>query len=293
MLTASRLHRLIVMTDLGSGPSLADLLLGGPAGAAAEALIAWARACGELAVAMAGREAALAGLLAAHQIGPESSPAGHWLERRVAEIPAMLARLSVPAPAGLAADLTEVMTILQPGRHPVFSPGDVCPDNNLLTTDGVRFIDYESAEFHSAFLDAAYLRMPFSTCWCVFRLPDDLQRAAEAVYRDLVSQVHPDLGCDAVWQPGIRRAVAASTLHAMTYLLDRSLLADRPTIEDGRPAPTKRQLLRYRWQRLIDELKPVAGARAEFPALAALASQLLASTEHWQVPYLPAYPAFR
>jgi hypothetical protein len=61
-----------------------------------------------------------------------------------------------------------------------------------------------------------------------------------------------------------------------------------PTIEDGRAAPTKRQLLRYRWRRLINELEP-----AEFPALRALASQLLASTEHWHVPDLPVYPAFR
>jgi hypothetical protein len=82
----------------------------------------------------------------------------------------------------------------------------------------------------------------------------------------------------------------------MTYLLDRSLLADRPMIEDGRAAPTKRQLLRYRWQRLLEELDPVASADsddAEFPALSALATQLLASTEHWQVPDLPLYPAFR
>ncbi len=82
----------------------------------------------------------------------------------------------------------------------------------------------------------------------------------------------------------------------MTYLLDRSLVADKPMIEDGRVAPTKRQLLRYRWQRLQEELNPVAGANsddAEFPALSALATQLLARTEHWQVPDLPVYPAFR
>ena len=133
----------------------------------------------------------------------------------------------------------------------MFSPGDICPDNNLLTADGVRFIDYESAEFHSAFLDAAYLRMPFSTCWCVFRLPDGLRRSAEAVYRDLVSQIHPDLASDKSGCLACAVAVAAWTLHAMTYLLDRSLLADRPMIEDGRAAPTKRQLLRYRWRRLL------------------------------------------
>ena len=63
-------------------------------------------------------------------------------------------------------------------------------------------------------------------------------------------------------------------------------------IDDGRTAPTKRQLLRYRWRRLIDELEPTP-ATSEFPALVSLARQLLASTENWQVPDLPLYPAFR
>jgi len=295
LLAASQPDRLIVMTDLGSGPSLADLLLGGSADAAAEAVLAWARACGELAVATAGREAELVSLLARHRIAPESGLAAHWLERRIGEIPEILAELSIPAPAGLAADLAEVATIVRFGRYPVFSPGDICPDNNLLAERRVMFVDYENAEFHSAFMDAAYLRMPFSTCWCVFRLPDSLQRSAERAYRDFVSRIHPDLRNDAVWHLGLRRAVAAWTLHAMTYLLDRALLADQPTIDDGRAAPTKRQLLRYRWRQLIDELAPVPGASIgpEFPALDALARQLLASTEHWQVADLPLYPAFR
>jgi hypothetical protein len=311
LLAASPRALLIVMTDLGSGPSVADLLLGDDASAAESALLAWTRSCGELAVAAVGRDADFAALLAAHEAAASSGRAAagaaarapgqadtHWLERRIGEIPALLAALSFPAPAGLDEDLAEVACVLRPGRYPVFSPGDICPDNNVLTREGVRFVDFESAEFHPAFLDAAYLRMPFSTCWCVFRLPPALRRRAEAVYRELVSQIHPDLADDRIWGPGVRRGVAAWTLHAMTYLLDRALIADMSMIDDGRAAPTKRQLLRYRWQLLISELEP--GPRpsrgtvgSELPALRTLARQLLASTEDWRVPDLPAYPAFR
>jgi hypothetical protein len=311
LLAASPRALLIVMTDLGTAPSLADLLLGDDAAAAESALLAWTRSCGELAAAAAGRDADFAALVAAHEAAAGSRPAGsgpagrepgqagtHWLERRLGEIPALLAALSFPAPAGLDEDLAEVASVLRPGRYPVFSPGDICPDNNLLTTEGVRFVDFESAEFHAAFLDAAYLRMPFSTCWCVFRLPPALRRRAEAVYRKLVSQIHPDLADDRIWRPGVRRGVAAWTLHAMTYLLDRALIADMSMIDDGRAAPTKRQLLRYRWQLLIAELesppRPRRGtAGSELPALRLLARQLLSSTEHWRVPDLPPYPAFR
>jgi hypothetical protein len=81
----------------------------------------------------------------------------------------------------------------------------------------------------------------------------------------------------------------------MTYLLDRSLIADMSMIDDGREAPTKRQLLRYRWQQLIAELETADGAAGEpkLPALGALGRQLLARTEHWHVAELPLYPAFR
>ena len=311
LLAASSPARLVVMSDLGNAPSLADVLLGGSAAAAEAALLDWARACGELATATAGRQQELAALRAAHSTGPGAAgaepaaagpagarPAGagpaadgsaHWLERRIFQIPALLASLSIPAPARLASDLAEVAGIVRPGQPQVFSPGDICPDNNLLTAGGVRFIDFESAEFHSVFLDAAYLRMPFSTCWCVFRLPDRIGRAAEAAYRDLVGRVFPGLGSDERWQPGVRRAMAAWTLHAMTYLLDRSMAADKSMIDDGRAAPTARQLLRYRWRRLLAELEPAG----ELESLCALAGDLLTATENWPVPDLPPYPAFR
>jgi len=289
LLAASPPARLVVMSDLGTAPSLADVLLTGSAAAAEAALLDWVRACGELAAAIAGQQPELAALLAAHGAEPAADGSAHWLERRIFQIPALLGELSISAPAGLAGDLAEVAGLVRPGQPEVFSPGDICPDNNLLTAGGVRFVDFESAEFHSVFLDAAYLRMPFSTCWCVFRLPERIGRAAEAAYRAQVCRVFPDLASDDRWLPGVRRAMAAWTLHAMTYLLGRSMAADKSMIDDGRAAPTARQLLRYRWRRLLAELEPAG----ELAALCALARVLLAATDHWQVPELPLYPAFR
>ena len=303
LLAASPRARLVVMSDLGTAPSLADVLLAGSAAAAEAALLDWVRACGELAVVTAGEQPELAALLATHRAEPAggraepaaggdepaASGSAHWLERRILQIPAILGELSLPAPAGLAGDLAEVAWIVRPGQPEVFSPGDICPDNNLLTAVGVRFIDFESAEFHSVFLDAAYLRMPFSSCWCVFRLPERIARAAETAYRDRVCRVFPDLAGDDRWRPGVRRAMAAWTLHAMSYLLDRSMAADKSMIDDDRAAPTARQLLRYRWRQLAAELEPAG----ELESLCALARGLLAATEHWQVPDLPLYPAFR
>jgi hypothetical protein len=281
LLAADGNHRVIVMSDLGTAPSLADLLLGAAPDHAAGALLDWALACGDLAVRTAGRRQVF--------VGPATAgDTQHWLERRIWQVPGLLSDLSIEVPSELDDDLWQVASLLTASPFEVFSPGDICPDNNLITAAGVKFIDFESAGLYSAFLDAAYLRMPFSTCWCVFRLPDELARSAEACYRDLLSGTYPELAADEIWQPGVRKAMAAWTLHAMTYLLDRSVVADESMNCLARHAPTRRQLLRYRWQRLGEELDQ----SGELPAISALMSSLLAATQSWHAPGLPLYPAF-
>lgn len=289
LLAADPVARLIVMSDLGSAPSLADLLLGETAKVAEAALLDWTRSLARLAVATAGRQSELEPADARQAEGADGASDGiaRWLSRHLAQVPDLLRGLGIGVPPGLPSDLAAIKAALAPGRHEVFSPGDICPDNNLITDGGVRFIDFEAADFHPAFLDAAYLRMPFSSCWCVFRLPGRLASAAEAQYRGIVAGVHPALADDLAWEHGVRMATAAWTLHAMTYLLDRSLVADGQMIADGRTAPTARQLLRYRWHRLRAELSRAG----ELPALTALVTDLLTRTGHWQVPDLPLYPA--
>ncbi len=290
LLAVDAAARLIVMADLGDAPSLADLLLGQSADAAERALLDWVRACGRLAASTAGRRPEFAQLRSGYLAAQADLDGAdeHWLARRIGMIPGLLSGLGIGVPGGLAGDLAAVLTLLGTSFE-VFSPGDICPDNNLITADGVRFVDYESAEFHSVFLDAAYLRMPFSSCWCVFRLPGRLARAAESCYRDHVCAIYPQLADDQRWEAGVRLAMAAWTLHAMSYLLDRSMLADKHMHDLRRPVPTARQLLRFRWRRLADEL----AAAGELSALAETTERLLAATWHWATDDLPVYPAFR
>lgn len=289
LLGTDRRERLVVMTDLGKAPSLADVLLGGGDDDGVAALRDWARAAGELAVRTAGREADLAGLTSAFRLrATGSEPAEQFLVRRIREAADLTGQLGIERPAGLNGELARAALIAQTGEFDVFSPGDICPDNSLLTADGARFIDFESAGFHNVFLDAAYLRMPFSTCWCVFRLPDRVAADAEASYRQVVAGLYPRLADDAVWRLGIRRAAVAWTLHAMTYLLDHAMGADAPVSEERTPVPTRRQLLRYRWEWLAAELD----AAHELPAVRELVAGLLRATSHWRVPPMPVYPAF-
>jgi len=288
LLAADAATLTVVMSDLGGAASLADLLLDGPAEAAAAAVLSWARALGRMAVHAGYRESEHARLLARHLDGRPPNRFFAELGDRIRGVAARAALLGVPEPAGLAAELATVAGLARATRYRVFSPGDACPDNNLMTSDGARFVDFEDAGFHSVFFDAAYPRMPFSTCWCVFRLPAGLAAQAEAAYRSEASRVHADLADEAVWRRGVAQAMAAWTMNSMGWLLNRALAGDAPLSHD-RPAPGARQLLRHRWRVLAAELT----AAGQLPALTALVTDLLAATESWQVPELGPYPALR
>jgi hypothetical protein len=274
---------LLVMEDLGAAPTLADVLLGDDPKAAAEGLPAWARALGRLAAGSVGRQAEFARLTARYDAGASSWQDQPWAEQNAAELLPLLAGAGLTAPPGLAAELARIGTA-GGDRYPAFTPGDTCPDNNLLTPDGLRLIDFEGSCFQSVFLTAAYCRMPFSSCWCVFRLPEELARQTEQAYRAEVARVYPALTDDAVWEAGLRRAVAVWTVDATVRLLPRTT-TDSPLHRTRRPAPTMRQVLRHRWEsaRTLDDC----------PALAETADLLLRKfADGWETAALPVYPAF-
>jgi hypothetical protein len=288
LLAVAAPQRTLVMSDLGSGRSLADALLGRSPAAATSAMLSWADACGALAAAIGQQRPRFEAVHARYLAGRSDERHGEGLPARVRAAAAQAATIGVAAPAGLDTDIAAIVAAITADRHAVFSPGDLCPDNNLLTASGVRFLDFEEAGFHSAFLDAAYIRMPFSTCWCVFRLPPDLCVAAESAYRARASIAAPKLTDDAIWSRGLRLGVAAWTMSSTTWLLRRALRNDGPMNPDA-VSPGARQLVRYRWQALLADLE----ASGELPAVAELMRALLAATTAWNVPELPLYPAFR
>ncbi|WP_066934709.1 phosphotransferase [Microtetraspora fusca] len=273
---------LLVLEDLGDAPTLADLLLGDDPKAAATGLLAWARGLGRLAAGSVPKRADLARLRARYDKGVPSWEDEPWIERNFADLLALLDQTSVAVPKGLAGELAEIGAV--GAEYLAFTPGDTCPDNNLLTQDGLRLIDFEAACFQSVFLTAAYCRMPFSTCWCVFRLPTGLAEGIERAFRAEVVNAYPELAGDAVWQAGVRRAIVVWTVDATVALLPRTL-EDGPLHPTRRPVPTRRQLLEHRWG--------MASTLEEFPALAATMRTLLRDVARgWETPPLQGYPAF-
>ncbi|MFB9832860.1 hypothetical protein [Actinoallomurus acaciae] len=273
---------LFVMEDLGDVPTLADALLGDDPEVAAQGLSAWARGLGRLAAESVHRRAELSRLWARYDTGMASPEDESWVARNAEALPAALAGAGLAVPPGLAEELALIGRAA--GEYPAFTPGDTCPDNGLLTPTGLRLIDFEAAGYQSVFLTAAYCRMPFSSCWCVFSLPAGLAEEIEQLYRSEVVEAYPALADDTVWHAGMRQAVAAWTATSTARLLPR-IGEDGPLHRTRRPVPTRRQVLRHRWM--------LASTVEELPAIAETMRLLLREVaEGWDVGPLPGYPAF-
>ncbi|MER6916009.1 hypothetical protein ABT354_30405 [Streptomyces sp. NPDC000594] len=279
-------HPLIVMRDLGGGPTLADILLGADSAAAQEALLGWSRALGDLAARSVAYEGEFDARVERYRRGHPTWMEGTSILGIVGRLPELLDRAGVAAPPGLEADISEIRSLAD-SPYTGLTPGDTCPDNSMLTTDGMQLLDFEGAGYQPVFLTAAYCRMPFATCWCAFRLPGNIGRRAEAAFRRRLLPAYPGLADDTVWEHGMRRAVAAwsvMTLGALRYAAEE----DYPLHSTRRPAPMSRQLLAYRWGSLLRELT----SAGELPAFAELLRGLLADRAGvWRPEPLPALPA--
>lgn len=93
-------------------------------------------------------------------------------------------RLGVPVPPSTAGELGAVLARLDGAGVDVLLHGDPCPDNAVVTDDGIRFVDLEGAQRGPAVVELAYLRIGFPTCWCVATVPAAQVTAAETAYHD-------------------------------------------------------------------------------------------------------------
>jgi hypothetical protein len=115
------------MEDLGTGPSLAELLLGPDQDRAESALRAWASTLGT----------ALAATLRSGAPAEQTK-----LTAGLVPLTSLAAELAVPVPAGLdddAAFVEDALSAASPWL--AYCPGDTCPDNNRVGADGSVRLD--------------------------------------------------------------------------------------------------------------------------------------------------------
>ncbi|HEV2758798.1 MAG TPA: hypothetical protein VGV86_04450 [Acidimicrobiales bacterium] len=258
---------ILVLQDLGPGPSLADLLLGRDPAAAETALMTWAVTLGQA-------------LHATLRHGTPEEPEG--LDEGLDEMRQLARALDVPVPVGVDDDVASIASLLaRPGPWVAFCPSDTCPDNNRVLPDGsVRLFDFEGAGWRHAAVEAAYCRAPFCTCWCMARLPEGMVGRMEAAFLGALAPIDPK---------GFAEVVTPAAVYytlVQFHWFRRFLLDERPLPPQ---APSTGR------QNVYVRLLAVAAEREKLPALAEAAERLATViVRRWpDAAAMPLYPAFR
>jgi hypothetical protein len=284
--------RLLVLEDLGRSSTLADKLFGSDAGAAERCLLGWARALGRLHASTAGREGDFSALL--RRLGERSwrDPMADEARTALATLPELVsAELGVTVSAAAAAEARATSRLLGGTRYRAFSPSDTCPDNNLVTSRGVRFVDFEWGCFRDVMLDAAYTRVPFPACESSFALPPGMAEAMLAAWRSEVILVWPDLDEPALLAARLLDAQLLWVWLCTSALLPNGLAENAVIGRDATRSPRALLALAHYWARLARD-----AARGGRPASAELAEAMveaLRSRLGDGPSELPLFPAFR
>ncbi|MGP3637170.1 aminoglycoside phosphotransferase family protein [Streptomyces sp. 24-1644] len=132
-----------------------------------------------------GYAAALARLHATADPG-DTGALPRWQGPTEADVTSFLtlaATLGAPVPPGVRGELEALVHRLAHAPVNALLHGDPCPGNDLHTTDGIRFIDFEQASLGNGLMELAYLRIGFPTCWCVTAAAEPLLDRATTAYR--------------------------------------------------------------------------------------------------------------
>jgi hypothetical protein len=283
-------ERLVVLEDLGRAPTLADKLLGEDAKAAERALLSWSRSLGRLHASTAGREADFDALSRRFGVSQVNDPLAAAAREAFEELPELLASSLGVVTSGAAHRRASASSwLLGSHSHRAFSPSDACPDNNVITSKGVRFLDFEGGCWRDVLLDAGYLRVPFPSCWCSFALPAGMTEAMVAAWRAEIRDVWPDLDDDDVLLPGLLDAQLFWVWVSTWWFLPRPGQEDRPLDSELR-SPRRSVALRSRWLQLAKD-----ATRAGEADVVAHAQTVVAALERrfGVTVDLPAFPAFR
>ena len=271
----------VVMTHLDGSGSLADSLLGADPRRAGDHLLRWAEALAALhGAGTPSARAAFRTALAERSpdLAPHALPGdfGTAADRYVV----LLEELGLPPHQAALAELRALPCRLDDPDHEVLSPADTCPDNNLLGAEAMHLLDFEHAELRHAAWDVAYLRAPWPSCWCAWRIPDQSADAAVQRYCEArFGQVTPDAFLGAV-----ELATLGWRMMTPAWFIRGALADDDEALAPRRPS--RRSFVLHRLARARDGDGPAD--------LLALAADLHAGlSERWGAVELDLAPAFR
>jgi hypothetical protein len=273
----------IILEDVPHHARLVESLLGSDCHQAERALLQYATCLAQLHVDTLGKVAEFEAL--AREIAPKAQ-----FMRESVDIPKqqrLLNRLGIQPESNWLHDLNSINEAMShPGDFLAYVHADACPDNVLDTGEGLRLIDFETGHFGHAFIDIAYGRMMFPSCWCANRLPHSVVQQMENTYRATLIQHCPSVENDSIFETALVRACGYWMSNTLTRHLESALRNDL----DWGISTTR--------QRILARLEAFITTAQEFnqlPDLRGTTSKLLERLrQQWSdVPDLPLYPAFQ
>jgi Ser/Thr protein kinase RdoA (MazF antagonist) len=188
---------ILLIEDLGPGPSLADSLLTGDRPRVQADLVLYAEALGAM-HAWSMRQPGNPGL------GPPPWP-GAVTRGKEAFLAAAVSLGLAAAAAG--PEIDQLSLLLNGTGYHGLVHGDLCPDNVRFLDDRCRIFDFEHSGWGAVVLDASYLMAPFPSCWCFGRLPASVAAPAMSAYRGRLQAAGIDLG--PAWDVAMTAALGA------------------------------------------------------------------------------------
>jgi hypothetical protein len=285
VVAAGSAPQVLILQDLGAGSSLADALLGDDPQAAEAALRAWAEAIAELHSGTRESRGAFRDALATRQGDPpiSESRVSVEIEDAVRVLDRDCGVLGVRSSGDAFDELRGLAKRLGGSGLAALTPADACPDNNVLTHDGLVLVDFEGAQWRHIAWDVAYLQVPWPSCWCSWRMPAAVADRAVAAYVRAAAPRIPEVA-DSAFALDVEAAVVGWALISTTWFIDNALGSD-PPLNPARPTPTRRAMIMHRLDR--------AARSTELPALAQLAGDLASELRsRWGDVDLALAPAF-
>ncbi len=290
LLAESSTPAAVVMSDLGRGASVADRLLGDDAEDASDSVVQWARAIARLHVSTLGVPGRFSAelLKRSGELPVVSDPLPGLLSEAAAVLTRLAADTGLDWPDDAADELRSIGVRLTRPDRSVLSPTDACPDNNVSTLHGVYLVDFEGASFWHAAWDVAYLTVPWPSCWCAWRLPEELSQEALRRYRAEVREAMPYVDSEE-FNGDVAAAGVAWTFLSTSWLMPTALTADTPPPDARIVAPSRQAMIVPRLAGATEQAE-LAG----LPRLAAVAQQWAKSLhDRWPTASLALAPAFR
>jgi len=261
---------IVLMEDLGPGPSLADSLLTGDHSRVQADLVSYAEALGSVHAWSMRRPSD-------PRLGTPPWP-GAVARGKDAFLGAAVSLGLATAGARTEIDHLSLM-LTETGYHGLVH-GDPCPDNVRFAGGRCRIFDFEHSGWGPVALDASYLLAPFPSCWCFGRLPAPVAAPAMSAYRGRLQAAGIDLGPS--WD-------AAMTAALGTWIVAWGDRIARALEEDSHWGTTTMRPRLLTWLRSFTS---AAGRSGVLPGLRALAVELHERlSARWPEAAIADYPA--